>query len=175
MGGSAMVMQDGEVAPFENGLPQIRAFIVPSDRVFFKGNWDVMGLRGTGSFDFEVPEQHVDVGMTFSLFETRPITGGALYGLGPVVVRALHEIAEIGKAGRVRLGSLSLREQQTFQRDFGLHSVAVKAARLLAKESYGSGRSPTAAPSRPSRGAKRPRSARRRSARRKQRRATSPR
>jgi alkylation response protein AidB-like acyl-CoA dehydrogenase len=152
MGGSAMVMQDGEVAPFENGLPQIRAFIVPSDRVFFKGNWDVMGLRGTGSFDFEVPEQHVDVGMTFSLFETRPITGGALYGLGPVVVgtissvawalgvasRALHEIAEIGKAGRIRLGSLSLREQQTFQRDFGLHSVAVKAARLLAKESYGS-------------------------------------
>jgi hypothetical protein len=40
MGGSAMVMHDGEMAPFEGGLPQIRAFIVPSERVVFKGNWD---------------------------------------------------------------------------------------------------------------------------------------
>lgn len=151
MGGSAMVMQEGEMAALDNGLPQIRAFIIPADRVVIKENWDVMGLRGTGSFDFEVPEQHVDVGMTFSLFENRAITGGALYGLGPVALgtisstawalgvaeRALHEIAEIGKRGRTRLGSLPLREQPTFQRDFGLHATAVNAARLLAKESYG--------------------------------------
>ena len=152
MGGSALVMQDGEPAAFVDGLPQIRAFIVPSDRVKLEGNWDVMGLRGTGSFDFEVPEQHVAAGMTFSLFETRAITGGALYGLGPVVLgtissvawalgvarRALHEIAEIGKAGRTRLGSLPLREQPTFQRGFGNHPLAVKSACLLAKQTYGS-------------------------------------
>jgi len=152
MGGSTLVMQDGEVAPFVEGLPQIRAFIVPAQRVKLKGNWDVMGLRGTGSFDFEVPEQHVDTGMTFSLFESKAITGGALYGLGPVVLgtissvawalgvasRALHEVAEIGKGGRTRLGSLPLREQPTFQRDFGKQAVAVKAARQLAKETYGS-------------------------------------
>ncbi len=152
MGGSAMVMHDGEVAPFEAGLPQIRAFVLPTERVILKGNWDVMGLRGTGSFDFEVPEQHVDAGRTFSLFESRAITGGALYGLGPVVLgtissvawalgvaeRALHEIAAIAVAGRTRLGSLPLREQPTFQRDFGLHATGVKAARLLAKEAYGS-------------------------------------
>jgi alkylation response protein AidB-like acyl-CoA dehydrogenase len=152
MGGSTLVMQDGEVAPFVEGLPQIRAFIVPTEHVKLKGNWDVMGLRGTGSFDFEVPEQHVDTGMTFSLFESKPITGGALYGLGPVVLgtissvawalgvasRALHEVAEIGKGGRTRLGSLPLREQPTFQRGFGKQWVSVKAARVLAKESYGS-------------------------------------
>jgi len=149
MGGSAMVMKDGEMAPFDGALPQIRAFIVPAERVILKGNWDVMGLRGTGSFDFEVPEQHVDAGMTFSLFETQPVTGGALYGLGPVVVgtissvawalgvakRALHEIAEIAKS-RTRLGSLPLREQPTFQRDLGLHMAALQAARLLADDSY---------------------------------------
>jgi alkylation response protein AidB-like acyl-CoA dehydrogenase len=137
MGGSAMVMKDGEMAPFDGALPQIRAFIVPAERVILKGNWDVMGLRGTGSFDFEVPEQHVDAGMTFSLFETQPVTGGALYCLGPVVVgtissvawalgvakRALHEIAEIAKS-RTRLGSLPLREH------------ALQAARLLAGDSY---------------------------------------
>ncbi len=150
MGGSAMVMKDAAIAPFDGPLPGIRCFIVPSDRVIFKGNWDVMGLRGTGSFDFQVPEQHVDAGQTFSLFETEPVTGGPLYGLGPVVLgtisstawalgvasRALHEIAEIGKRGRTRLGSLPLVEQPTFQRGFGIHTVAVKAARLLAIESY---------------------------------------
>jgi alkylation response protein AidB-like acyl-CoA dehydrogenase len=151
MGGSAMVMQDGEMAPFVDGLPQIRAFIVPSDRAALKGNWNVMGLRGTGSFDFEIPEQHVEAGQTFSLFETHPITGGAIYGLGPVVLgtissvawaigvarRALHEIAEIAKGGRTRLGSLPLREQPIFQRDFGLHTTAVAGARALARDSYG--------------------------------------
>jgi alkylation response protein AidB-like acyl-CoA dehydrogenase len=150
MGGSAMVMQDGEMAPFEDGMPQIRAFIVPADRVRILSNWDVMGLRGTGSFDFEVPEQRVEEGMTFSLFETRATTGGSLYGLGPVPLgtissvawalgvakRALHEIAKIAKGGRARLGALPLAEQPIFQRDLGTHTMAVQAARLLAKQSY---------------------------------------
>jgi alkylation response protein AidB-like acyl-CoA dehydrogenase len=109
-----------------------------------------MGLRGTGSYDFEVPEQLVEAGMTFPVFQHRTITGGDLYGLGPIVVgtissvawglgvakRALHEIAEIAAGGRTRLGSLPLREQQTFQRDMGFHTTALRAARLLAKEAY---------------------------------------
>jgi alkylation response protein AidB-like acyl-CoA dehydrogenase len=139
MGGSAVVMQDGEMAPFEDGMPQIRAFILPADRVTILSNWDVMGLRGTGSFDFEVPEQRVEEGMTFSLFETRATTGGYIYGLGPVPLgtissvawalgvakRALHEIAEIAKGGRARLGALPLAEQPTFQRDLGTHMMGV--------------------------------------------------
>jgi alkylation response protein AidB-like acyl-CoA dehydrogenase len=152
MGGAGMEMHGGEVPAFVDGLPLIRAFIVPADRVAFKGNWDVMGLSGTGSFDYEIPEQTVEPGMTFSIFETDPCTGGALYGLGPVPLgtissvawalgvaeRAMAEIVEIVKAGRTRMGSAALREQQTFQRALGVHSVALKAARLLAHESYGS-------------------------------------
>ena len=151
MGGSAMVMHDGEMAPFVDELPQICAFIVPMERVLLKGNWDVMGLRGTGSFDFEVPEQRVETGQTFSIFESQATTGGALYGLGPIPLgtisstawalgvarRGLHEIAEIARAGRTRLGSLSLQEQTGFQRGLGLHFAALKAARLLAVECYG--------------------------------------
>ncbi len=152
MGGAGMEMHDGEMPAFVDGLPLIRAFIVPADRVVFKDNWNVMGLRGTGSFDYEVPEQTVDPGMTFSIFETQARSGGALYGLGPIPLgtissvawalgvaeRALAEIVEIVKAGRTRMGALPLREQQIFQRDFGVHSVALKAARLLAHEAYGS-------------------------------------
>jgi alkylation response protein AidB-like acyl-CoA dehydrogenase len=150
MGGAGMVMIDGEMAPFVDGLPQMRAFIVPSDQVIFKGNWDVMGLRGTGSFDFEIPEQYVDAGQTFSVFGSEIITGGPIFGLGSIVLatissvawatgvarRALHEVAELAKAGRTRLGSLPLAEQPTFQRDFGIHKMAIESARLLSKDSY---------------------------------------
>lgn len=150
MGGAAMVMVDGEMAPFIDGLPEIRGFIVPSDRVEFKGNWDVMGLCGTGSVDFDVPLQFVEDGRTFLLFEPPVITGGAIFGLGPIVLgtisstawaigvarRALHEVAELARSGRIRLGSLPLREQPTFQRDFGRHATALRAARLLARDAY---------------------------------------
>jgi alkylation response protein AidB-like acyl-CoA dehydrogenase len=150
MGGAAMEMHDGQPAPFEDGLPRIRAYIVPSERVVFKGNWDVMGLRGTGSLDYEVPDQYVDAGMTFSLFETRATTGGAIYGLGPVplgtissvawalgvAARSLHEIVGIANGGRIRMGSAALREQPIFQRDLGVHMMALESARLLAHDSY---------------------------------------
>ena len=109
-----------------------------------------MGLRGTGSYDFEVPEQFVSKGATFPLIGAPVITGGSIYGIGPVPLgtisscawalgvakRALHEIAEITKSGRTRMGQPALREQQIFQRDFGLHMTALEAARLLAHHSY---------------------------------------
>ena len=143
MGGAAMLTQDGEMAPFVNDRPQIRAFILPIERVDMKGNWDVMGLRGTGSYDFEIPEQHVDKGMTFAFFDTETLAGGPIYGLGPIVLgtisstawtlgvakRALHEVAAIARGGRTRLGSLPLAEQPGFQRDFGFHTAAMRAAR----------------------------------------------
>jgi alkylation response protein AidB-like acyl-CoA dehydrogenase len=44
--------------------------------------------------------------------------------------------AQIAAGGRTRLGSLPLREQPTFQQGFGQHSVAVKAARLLAVDCH---------------------------------------
>ena len=152
MGGAGMEMHDGQPPEFVDGLPRIRAFIIPMERVLLKGNWDVMGLSGTGSFDYEVPEQFVDEGMTFSIFETSPTSGGALYGLGPVPLgtistvawaigvaeRALAEIVGIVTGGRMRMGSAPQREQQIFQRDLGSHAMALRSARLLAHDIYGS-------------------------------------
>jgi alkylation response protein AidB-like acyl-CoA dehydrogenase len=150
MGGAAMWMRDGDIAELEDGALPVIAYILPMERVELKGNWDVMGLCGTGSFDFEVPEQFVERGATFRVFGAKVITGGPLYGIGPVPVgtisscafslgtakRALHEIAEIAKAGRARMGQVPIREQQLFQRDFGLHTIAVQSARALAHDSY---------------------------------------
>ncbi|MCP3985910.1 MAG: hypothetical protein GY723_16125 [bacterium] len=153
MGGAGLEMHDGEIGPLVDGLPILRAYILPMNQVEIKGNWDVMGLAGTGSFDYEVPEQMVDAGATFNAFTLEPKTGGALYGIGAIPLgtvgsvawafgvaeRALAEIVEIVTThGRARMGALPLKEQQPFQERLGIHSQAVNSARLLAREVYGS-------------------------------------
>ena len=151
IGGGATVMRDGQPVAMPGGAPPILAFVLPADRVVMKGNWDVMGLCGTGSFDFEVPEQFVDAGACFPLFAAEPVTGGFLYGIGPLTFgvagscawaigtarRALHEIAQLAHGGRVRLGSAPLLEQPEFHRDYGFHHCALQSVRLLAHCSFG--------------------------------------
>jgi alkylation response protein AidB-like acyl-CoA dehydrogenase len=147
IGGGAVIMRDGLPAPMgEGGKLPLVGFFVPADRAILKGNWDTMGLRGTGSFDYEIPEQFVETGATWNITMgyAPHKSGGATFALGPqaygsigscawaigVASRALHEIAEIAKAGRTRLGSLPLKEQPEFQRNFGFHQAAIEAARI---------------------------------------------
>lgn len=152
IGCGAIELHDGEMPPFdEAGLPLVRCLFMPVESVELQDNWDVMGLRGTGSIDFEVPEQFVEDAFSYSLFETRPRTGGAIYGLGCVQLgaissagwclgvarRALDEINAIVAGGRARLGSPPLREQQLFQREFGRQTLALEAARLLVRDAFG--------------------------------------
>jgi alkylation response protein AidB-like acyl-CoA dehydrogenase len=147
MGGGAVIMRDGAPAPMgEGGKLPLVGFFVPAECAKMKGNWDTMGLRGTGSFDYEIPEMFVETGATWNInMGYAPHqSGGPEFALGPqaygsigtsawaigVASRALHEIAEIAKGGRTRLGSLPLKEQPEFQRDYGFHLAAVEAARI---------------------------------------------
>ncbi len=145
--GGAVFIEDGEANGLE-ALDCIRGFIVPASRVELLGNWDVMGLRGTGSVDFKVARQHVEPGQTFPLLSARVITGGPLYRLGPIVLggvastgwaigvaeRALHEIANVAKGGRTRMGSIQLIAQPEFQQQWGFHATALSAARVAVTE-----------------------------------------
>ena len=95
-------------------------FFVPQSHVDFAGNWDVIGLVGTGSFDYEVPEQYVDGGFTFDLIAGRPQRGGPIYRMGVLGLalighagfalgvgrRALDEVATIAKT-KQRMGAAS--------------------------------------------------------------------
>ncbi len=151
MGGAALLMKDGEIVPIGDGGLPVLAFIVPTNRVELKGNWDVMGLKGTGSFDFTIPDQWIAQGQAFPLLGAKTLHGGPIYGIGPVPVgtissagwalgvarRALHEIVEIAKAGRARMGQLPLCEQATFQRDLGIQTMALESVRQLVHDSYG--------------------------------------
>ena len=49
-----LLVRDGEMVLRDNGMPEVVAAVIPNDHVEFKGNWDVMGLSGTASVDYEV-------------------------------------------------------------------------------------------------------------------------
>ncbi len=150
-GGGFVLGDDGSPEILPSGMPAYLCYFVPKANVEMKNGWDTLGLRGTGSFDYGVPEQVVDPKYTFWLFDPSVKSGGALYGIGAaslaglghagwglgVARRALDEIAKIATGGRSRLGSVPVADQQIFQREFGERSFALDSVRTLVHEVYG--------------------------------------
>jgi indole-3-acetate monooxygenase len=149
IGGGALELRDGEFVPSASGMPVIRAYFVPRERVEFLGNWDVMGLAGTGSYDYEVPEQRVDEGFTFDLVNAEARRGGPVYRLGVLGLTAAGHAAfalGVGRRGmeeltrivqtKHRLGADPLRDQQLFRHDYAMHDAALHAARAFVFESF---------------------------------------
>jgi alkylation response protein AidB-like acyl-CoA dehydrogenase len=152
VGGGALVRDaEGELERNDDGLPRVLAFVVPKDSVELTGNWDVMGLRGTGSFDYTISEQFIEDGRTFWLFDGEPRSGGGVYRLGVVgfagighagwalgvARRALDEIHDILAAGRSRIGGGEMRDEQVVQRSFSQHLLALRSVDLLVRDTIG--------------------------------------
>ena len=149
IGGGALELRDGEFVPSASGMPVIRAYFVPRERVEFLDNWDVMGLAGTGSYDYEVPEQRVDDAFTFDLVNAEARRGGPVYRLGVLGLTAAGHAAfalGVGRRGmeeltrivqtKHRLGADPLRDQQLFRHDYAMHDAALRAARAFVFESF---------------------------------------
>jgi alkylation response protein AidB-like acyl-CoA dehydrogenase len=149
IGGGAFELLDGEFVAAPSGLPMIRAYFVPRERVELLDNWDVMGLAGTGSYDYEVPEQTIHEDFTFDLINAVPQRGGPVYRLGVLGLTAAGHAAfalGVGRRGmdeltrivqtKHRLGADPLRDQQVFRHDYALHDAALLAARAFVYESF---------------------------------------
>jgi len=66
------------------GTNEPRIFVLPVEQATLVDNWDVMGLRGTGSIDYKIDSAFVPEAYThFAVTET-PKRGGALYTLGSI-------------------------------------------------------------------------------------------
>ncbi len=70
----------------------------------FLGNWDVVGLSGTGSYDYELAEQFVDTDWTFSLTSAVPQRGGPVYRLGVLVLTSIGHCGFALGVGRAVIG-----------------------------------------------------------------------
>jgi alkylation response protein AidB-like acyl-CoA dehydrogenase len=151
IGGGTLELVDGAPRMATTDRPVIRVFFVPRDQVEFAGNWDVMGLVGTGSFDYVVPEQVVDAGFTFDMMHDHPQRGGSMYHIGVLGLaaighagfalgvgrRALDEIVTLSQT-KQRMGQMSVvAEQERFQYELGKHDAAMKAARALVFDVFG--------------------------------------
>jgi len=141
MFGGFREMRDGKPAKLENGLPNVLGACVPQSRATLSDNWDVLGLMGTGSYDFSIQDELVESAFTFPLFTARPQRGGSFYRLGVhgltaighsgfamgVGRRALDELARLAPTKK-RIGKDLLIELPTFHRDFAEIEARYRAA-----------------------------------------------
>lgn len=127
-------------------------FLVPRDQVVFKGGWDVLGLVGTGSYDYEVPEQFVSddfvlrrVGGVMRRGQPTQALGLQIMGscghagvaLG-VARRAFEELHRVLSSGKVRPGVAPIIEQQLFQHEFSVAEAKLASARAFCFDAFGS-------------------------------------
>jgi alkylation response protein AidB-like acyl-CoA dehydrogenase len=142
--GGYVLHEGGRPALSEHGQPIMLIGLAPRETVRFLGNWNVIGLRGTGSYDFEVTEQLLHRDFFHNTAEPVQWRGGALYRMGFMALpcishggfaigatrRLLDEWLAFAK-GKPRAGGRPMSGMETFQRDF-----AVATADLHAAEAY---------------------------------------
>jgi len=141
--------ENGVDAALESGMPAMRIAFIPAERITKRDGWNVLGLKGTGSFDYAVESVHVDEAFTFPLLEPVQHRGGATYQIGMfglvaighagfalgVGRRALDEVLEIAKT-KQRLGGDPIAAQQMFLHEFAMHDAAMRAARAFTYEAF---------------------------------------
>ena len=130
------------------GTGEFRICVVPIDKATLIHNWDVLGLRATGSIDYTmrdvfVPETQTHFGL---IQESR--RGGALYKLGVIQMallchsgwsigvgrRVLDELARLAQSKTGRPGQLT--DSDAFQIGFAEAEGKFRAARALVLESW---------------------------------------
>lgn len=146
--GAIVYKADGTPRLDAYGSPEVRIFHVPRERVEFAGNWDVVGLRATGSVDYSIPETFVAEDFTFTARTTTPLRGGALYRMGTIAFgaaghtafalgvgrRILDELADFARTKVGRPGMLG--ESESFLEGYAQAEAQLQAARALVLEAW---------------------------------------
>jgi len=126
-----------------------RIFVLPVDKAeLLNDSWDVIGLRGTGSIDYNIHEVFVPEDYTHFAFTEQPRRGGNLYNLGIIGFaeichsgwaigvgrRLLDELAELARTKTGRAGSQT--DSDAFQQGFATAEATYRAARALVYEAW---------------------------------------
>ena len=94
----AIVYENGEPRKLPGSeLPEVRIMVVPVAQADLLANWDVIGLRATGSIDYTISNVFVPEDYTHHQIANKPRRGGDLYRI------SIHGMGAIGHAG-VALG-----------------------------------------------------------------------
>ena len=142
--------RDGVPVMAEGGLPDLRVAIFPHDAIRFTDGWHVTGLKGTGSFDYEVDQVFVPESRTYRLFTREPMRGGNVFRLGIMpITGAGHGAWAIGVSRsclddvmtlaqtRQRMGEASnLANKMTFQAGLAHHEGMWRSAWCLLQDTH---------------------------------------
>jgi alkylation response protein AidB-like acyl-CoA dehydrogenase len=148
---SGCFIMDGDKMKMNaEGMPEIVLCHHPRSSIELKGNWDVLGLRGTGSYDYTLkdPELFVPSHMTYRFDATKPERGGHQYSVGLIGFtswghtswalgvgrRALDELATLARGRADLFGRLC--DSASFRQSFADHEAKYRAARALVYSSW---------------------------------------
>ena len=139
-----ILMKDGQPVMDGHGGPIMLITYVPRDGIELKDNWDVIGLRGTGSFDYSIAEECFVPDDLVYLYSKNTVERGAFhYSLGIVGFtawghtsfalgvgrHALDQLAELAKGKTGPFGILA--DSPSFQEKYANAEAQYRAARAL--------------------------------------------
>jgi alkylation response protein AidB-like acyl-CoA dehydrogenase len=125
--------------------PRFLFALMPIEDVELKGNWDVLGLQSTASYDYAVRDVFVPEQATFDFFAPVRRRGGPAFDLGVMCLtavghagfalgvtrRVLDELVAIAR-GKHRMGAgVPLKDSDRF-----LHTLGVLESRYRAAEAW---------------------------------------
>jgi alkylation response protein AidB-like acyl-CoA dehydrogenase len=127
---------------------QARICVFGVDEATLIDNWDVLGLRATGSIDYSTDALFVPEAFTYHATTETPLRGGILYTLGIINLgmichsawalgvgrRMLDELLKLIGARSGRAGSLG--DNHAFQGEYAMAEAKLRAARALVYETW---------------------------------------
>ena len=145
---SACFVDDGTGKPAkdEAGNPIIMCAHAPISEHTQLGNWDVLGLKATGSIDYAAEDVFIADDLVFPILSAPPQRLEELFSLGIVGLasvghtgwamgagrRMLDEIAKLARGKTGRAGMLG--ESEKFWYDYGRAEASYRAARAFVME-----------------------------------------
>lgn len=145
---SAAFVDDGAGKPAKdaNGNVIIMCAHAPVSEHKQLGNWDVLGLGGTGSIDYAAEDVFIDDDLVFPIMTAPPLRQKEFFSLGVVGLaaightgwalgtgrRMLDEIAKFARAKSGRAGLIG--ESEKFWYDYGRAEARYRAARAFVFE-----------------------------------------
>ena len=133
----------------EEGDPDYIFAVVPKEEAEIVGNWDVMGLRSTASYDYNI-DSDVPGDRTFPMFGFTRHRGGLHFDLGilflteighagwalGVTRRAIDEAAVIAKSRQRMTGRTGLADDPRFQYDLAEAESLLRAGNLWIRTAF---------------------------------------
>jgi alkylation response protein AidB-like acyl-CoA dehydrogenase len=147
----ATIVKDGAPRMLSKTLPEVRIFILPVEQATLGGNWDVLGLRATGSVDYTIDDVHVPEEYTHLQNANVPNQGGSIFTMGIFGIsaightgfalgvgrRILDELRKVAMAETGRPQTLPARGGgESFHEQYGVAEAKLRACRAFAYESW---------------------------------------